>query len=285
MRRSLIALSLLPVVIVALLLFGFLEARSDPMVRRAAFALPHWPRGAPPVTVALLSDIRIGSAAMDAGRLTRIVAQVNELRPDLVVLAGDFINGHDSAEGAIFARRLTRPLSSLRPTLGTIAVLGNHDHVSAAAVTDALQQAGVTVLSNRSTRRGPLTVVGIDDAYTGHADPAAAFSRVQASGGAPLTVSHSPDVVPLLPAGAAPLLLMGHTHCGQGVIAGRIYLDRAIDTGEPLFAPHYRCGIVRDPGRTSVITAGLGTSRVPLRIGAPPDIWLLTLSPAATSPD
>ena len=45
------------------------------------------------------------------------------------------------------------------------------------------------------------------------------------------------------------------------------------------YGNRYRCGIVREGGRTLVITAGLGTSMVPLRIGAPPDIWLVTLGP------
>ena len=44
-------------------------------------------------------------------------------------------------------------------------------------------------------------------------------------------------------------------------------------------SPRYRCGIVRDPGRLTIVTAGLGTSALPIRIGAPPDVWLVRVGP------
>src|SRR3954462_6463540 len=79
-----------------LALWGHINARADPIVRRANVALPDWPAGAQPVTVALFSDVHIGNSTMDADRLTRIVAQVNALKPDLVLIAGDFASVHDS---------------------------------------------------------------------------------------------------------------------------------------------------------------------------------------------
>ena len=87
-------LSLLVALIVALggvMLLAFISARADPIVRRADVALPGWPAGAAPVRVVLVSDVHIGSAAMTPDRLTRIVGQINALSPDLVVLAGDFV--------------------------------------------------------------------------------------------------------------------------------------------------------------------------------------------------
>src|ERR1700748_166098 len=104
------------------------EARADPIVRRATIRLSDWPAGQKPVTVLLLSDIHIGSAAMDAARLTRIVAQANALQPDLVMMAGDFVFGHDSVAGARYAAELVKPLSALRAPLGVIAIPGNHDY-------------------------------------------------------------------------------------------------------------------------------------------------------------
>lgn len=260
---------------------GYREARADPIVRRASIALPDWPAGAAPVTIALLGDIHIGSAAMDAERLTRIVAQVDALHPDLVLIAGDMVFGHDAANGARFAERLRAPLSRLHAPLGVVAVPGNHDHWTALpAIERALRQAGVTILANGSTVRGPLAIVGVDDAFSGHADSRTALAGHGA--GAVVMVSHSPDVVPLLWHGAVPLLLSAHTHCGQVVLPWIGPLDLyGPFAGHSLYDVHYRCGVIHDPGRTTIVTAGLGTSVAPIRWGAPPDLWLIRVGPGA----
>lgn len=262
-------------------LAGYRNARADPVVRRMAVRLPHWRAGAAPVRVALLGDVHIGSPAMDAQRLDRIVAQVNELHPDLVMLAGDFVFGHDPANGVRFAERLSAPLSRLRAPLGTVAVLGNHDHWTApSAVIAALRRAGVTVLANQAVERGPLAVVGVDDAFTGHAAPARALHMAAMLPGAPVLFTHSPDLLASLPRDAAPLVLTAHTHCGQLVLP----LVGPVLSWSPLlrrtpYPPRYRCGPVHDAKRLTIVTAGLGTSIAPIRFGAPPDLWLLTLEP------
>lgn len=72
---------------------GYRSATSDPLVRRASVSPADWPAGAAPVTIALLSDVHIGNAAMDRDRFARIAAAVTALKPDLIVLAGDFREG------------------------------------------------------------------------------------------------------------------------------------------------------------------------------------------------
>ncbi|MEP9358597.1 metallophosphoesterase [Sphingomonas sp. KR3-1] len=260
------------------------EARSDPVVRRARLALSGWPEGAKPVTVALLSDIHIGSGAMDAERLTRIADQIAATHPDLVLIAGDFIYGHDPAESARLAPGLTAPLARLRPPLGVIAVPGNHDHwTGAGPVRRALEAAGVTVLANQAVRRGPLTILGFDDSFSGHADVAATLRSAAGLGGVAVALTHSPGLIPRLPP-SVNLLLAGHTHCGQVVFP---LIGAATDWPDPpkrLYDPRYRCGVVHDPERTVIVTAGMGTSGPALRLGAPPDFWLLTLVPAVIAP-
>jgi predicted MPP superfamily phosphohydrolase len=150
--------------------------------------------------------------------------------------------------------------------------LGNHDHWRGAPeILDGLRAAGVTVLDNDAVRVGPLAIGGLDDAFTGREDVPATVRAVRAAGGAPLMLSHSPDPFPSLPADIG-LTLAGHTHCGQISL--------------PIFGPivtfsdygnRYACGIIREKGKTLVVTAGLGTSVLPLRIGAVPDLWLLRL--------
>ncbi len=254
----------------ALLLYGWLQARADPVVRRTAVALPEWPVGSPPVTVALIGDVHIGNAAMDIRRLTRIVAQVNALKPDLVVMVGDFIAGHEADSAVRMAPMLTEPLAKLRAPLGTVAVLGNHDHwTGAAAVTAALERAKVLVLRNGAAVRGPLAIAGLDDRPTRHARLADTLAAVKTLAGAGVMLAHSPVLGGRL-SPRVRLVLAGHTHCGQIVLP-------IIGAPRQVTIPRYRCGVVRDPGRLTIVTAGLGTSMVPVRIGAPPDIWLVRL--------
>lgn len=272
MRRFLILLASLIALALLLSGWGYLNARADPVVRRATLALPGWPQGAPPVRAVLISDVHVGGAAMDAARLSRIVAQVDVLKPDLVLIAGDFASGHDSARAAVMAASLF-PLSGLKPRFGVIATFGNHDEwTDPKLIRKALEGMGVTVLDNQAVQRGPLAIGGAGDAYTRHQDIPALVAAMKGLAGARIVLTHSPDLAPSLPRDMA-LLLAGHTHCGQAVLP---FYGPVVEVS----SPRYRCGIIRENGRTIVVTGGLGTSVLPLRFGAPPDLWLLTLGPA-----
>lgn len=255
----------------AIAVYGYREARRDPLVRRTTIALADWPPGARPVRVALVSDIHIASAAMDAPRLARIVAQVNALHPDLVLLAGDFIYGNDRHNAARFAPELIAPLGGLRAPLGVLAVAGNHDHQTGLAqVSAALAQAHVRLLANQAVLRGPLAVAGIDDNSTGHARLPATMRQLERLHGARIAFTHAPDIAYHLPKGL-PVLLAGHTHCGQVVVPG---MARFVPE-----ARNFRCGRIAYRHHIIVVTAGIGTSGPPIRIGAPPDLWLITFGP------
>lgn len=272
MRRLLLFALALVVVGLAGIGWGVLSARADPVVRRAEIALPRWPAGAPPIRVVLISDVHIGTIAMDAGRLARIVGQVNALHPDLVLIAGDLIYGHDPRGAARLGPAMVAPLKALRGRLGVVAVPGNHDHWTGIAdVRAQLAAAGVTVIENEAIRRGPLVIGAIGDDFSGHDDLPATLRAMRRLPGAPVVLTHSPDVAPQLPPGL-PLLLAGHTHCGQAVIPGRGPVLSVSRYGD-----RYQCGLRRELARLVVVTAGLGTSGPPMRYFAPPDLWLLTL--------
>ncbi|MCW3847077.1 metallophosphoesterase [Sphingomonas sp. LB-2] len=256
---------------VLLLLWGLIEARSDPRVRRAEILLADWPPDAPPVRVVLLSDIHAGTPTVTPARLTRIVAQVNALAPDLILIAGDFTPASDPLE-ARTVRYALAPLAGLRARLGVVAVPGNHDHwTGIGALNAALAAAGIEVLANRAVVRGPLVIGGVDDDYSRHADLSGTIAQMRRLRGARLILTHSPDIAPDLPTGFE-LLFAGHTHCGQGVIPGYGGVVSVSKFGE-----RYRCGVIREGARTVVVTAGIGTSGPGLRINAPPDLWLITL--------
>lgn len=264
----------------AIVAAAYLATIADPVERQATIALPDWPAGAAPVRVVLLADIHFGNASMGPLRLHRIVAQVRALRPDLVVIAGDFLAGYDKAAAAGRSARIAAELATIGAPLGIVAVLGNHDEASdPAIVTAALRRAGIVVLKNEAVRKGPLVVGGLGDGYSGNARPVptvAAMARLHGERlhGARLLVMHTPaDIVDVPP--DITLVLAGHTHCGQIVLPfyGAPFL--------PTVPARYACGLVTEGSHRIVITAGLGTSTLPFRIGAAPDLWVLTLGPPA----
>ncbi len=256
-----------------LLAWAYWTAISDPVVRRAEVALPLYPRGEKPVTALLMSDIHVAGPDMPPERLMRIVQQINRLNPDLVLIAGDLVSDKLLASRRYSFSEAVAPLRQLRPRLGTFAVLGNHDHWrSAGEARAALRAAGVTLLNNDAARAGPLAVGGLDDAFTGRDDLAATVDRMRRAGGAPILLSHSPDPFPDAPTDVG-LMLAGHTHCGQirlPVIGAISYMSEHGD--------RYGCGVVREGGKTLIVGAGLGTSKLPLRLGAAPDMWLVKIS-------
>ena len=102
-----------------------------------------------PLRIAAISDTHVGGPHVDAARMGRIVARINELRPDLVVLLGDYVNGHapqaerSPAEQQEIAGGIAT-FAALTPRYGVVGVIGNHDGwYGRATITEALQDAGV----------------------------------------------------------------------------------------------------------------------------------------------
>lgn len=254
--------------------FSYWTAVSDPVVRTARIAVAGWPAGEPRLRLLLLSDIHVGGPDMPPERLRRIVGQINGLRPDLVLIAGDLVTDKRLATRYYSHDEAVAPLAALRPRLATIAVLGNHDHWrDAAAARRALARAGIRLLSNQAVQAGPVAVGGLDDDFTGRADLTATLAALGKLEGPRLILSHSPD--PFAdPAPGVFLMLAGHTHCGQVSLP----LVGPLSTMSR-YGRRYACGVVREGGRTLVVTAGLGTSGIPLRLVAVPDMWLVEIGP------
>src|SRR3954468_15180167 len=258
----------------ALLGWAYWTAIADPVVREAHVALPDWPVGAAPIRALLMSDLHVAGPDMPPERLARIVEQANALRPDIVFIAGDFISDRRVSTRSYSLTEGVAPLRGLRSRFGTVAVLGNHDHWrNAAEATAALQRIGVRVLDNEAAEIGPLAVGGLDDAFTHHQDLGAMLNGLRALPGARVVLSHSPDPFPALSHDAT-FMMAGHTHCGQI----RLPLIGALSTMSA-YGDRYACGLIPENGRTLIVSAGLGTSLLPLRLGAVPDMWLIRLGP------
>jgi predicted MPP superfamily phosphohydrolase len=258
----------------ALLAWSYWTAVAEPKVRSTRIAVAGWPSGERPLRLLLLSDLHVGGPDMPPARVHRIVEQINRLAPDIVFIAGDLVTDKRLATRYYSHDEAVAPLVGLRPKLATVAVLGNHDHWrDAGAARRALARAGIRLLENQAVQIGPLAVGGLDDDFTHRADLPATLAALRRLKGPRLILSHSPD--PFAdPAPDVFLMLAGHTHCGQ--IAPPLIgpLSTMSDYGR-----RYACGLVREGGRTLVVSAGLGTSGIPLRLGAVPDMWLVEVGP------
>jgi predicted MPP superfamily phosphohydrolase len=180
------------------------------------------------------------------------------------------------------------PLSGLKARLGVYAVSGNNDvSAGADAVTAELARNGVRVLSDEAVAVGPLAVGGLIGNLYPHREWLEVrqnlYAEMRRTPGVEVLVAHRPDEFAAAPSPIR-LVLSGHTHCGQIVLP----LVGPLETGSD-YGTKFLCGVVRDRGKLLVVTAGLGTSHVPLRIGAPSDIWLITIrgpqSPGVTVAD
>ncbi|HEX8240655.1 MAG TPA: metallophosphoesterase [Allosphingosinicella sp.] len=254
--------------------FAYWTAVFDPAIRSTRVAVSGWPPGERPLRLLLLSDVHVGGPDMPPARVRRIVAQINALAPDIVLIAGDLVTDKRLATRHYSHDEAVAPLAGLRPRLAAVAVLGNHDHWrDAAAARRALARAGIRLLENQAVQVGPLAVGGLDDDFTDRADLPATLGALRKLSGPKLILSHSPD--PFAdPAPDVFLMLAGHTHCGQIALPLIGPLSTMSDYGD-----RYACGLVREGGRTLIVTAGLGTSGIPLRLGAVPDMWLVEVGP------
>jgi len=224
------------------------------------------------IRVVQLSDLHLGRSTRDA-LLRQTLAAVRDARPDLVVMTGDYLN-----HSLRFMPDLDRFLAELGcgSVCPCVAILGNHDHWSGAeAIRDTLERRGVHVLGNSHLvlRAGgqALTVVGVDDGRTKHADVERAFSGV-ADPGRALVLTHFPATAREIVARGGRLVLAGHTHGGQlGVPRVAPAVARLV--GTRYLSGWYPVG----PGRIYV-SPGVGSSFL-FRMGrlAAPEVAVLDL--------
>jgi uncharacterized protein len=281
-RRLALILSGIASLLYVLNVYAWLIEPRQLVVRRDLVQSDAW--SGPPLTIAVIGDTHVSGAHVDAPRVATLVSRVNALRPDVVILLGDYVGGHLPEEARSNSERLDIMLglaafARLTAPLGVVAVLGNHDSwYSRSDIQQALEEAGVAVLWNRSVvveREGaPFAVAGLADKDTGTPDLTLALESVPE--GLPVIVAtHSPDPFATFQRPIA-LTLAAHTHCGQVTIP---LLGRPIVPSD--FGQRYACGRIIENGNTMIVTAGIGVSILPVRFLNPPEVRLITLQAAA----
>lgn len=251
-----------------------------PHVIRQHFVLERWPERLDGFTIALLSDFHF-DPYFSIHPLTAAIPIVNALRPDLIVLTGDFVSvplvGNDR-KAAFAAEPCARLLSQMTAPHGLWAVLGNHDDgTDPQHVTRALQAEGIQVLANQSTaleRDGArIWLAGVNDVLSHTADLSKTLRRVPA--GEPVVLlAHEPDFADEASRFPIDLQLSGHSHGGQ------IRLPLLPPLYLPKMAKKYVLGGYQVGPLALYTTCGLGTVGVPMRLNCPPEITLLSLQKA-----
>jgi len=237
-----------------------------------------WPY-ARPLRVVLVSDLHVGAPYHGLARLPSTVDRINATDPDVICIAGDVVTL--GVVGGRFTppEAIARELRRLQAPGGVYAVLGNHDRLfNAPRVRDALESAGIRVLEDTamltSTPSGQVWLAGVSDFWTGPHDLRRALGAVSDSGTPVLLLTHNPDIFPRIPSRVT-LTLAGHTHGGQ---------VRLPLIGSPVvpsaYGQRYARGLVVTRGRHLFVSTGIGTSDLPIRLGVPPTIFVLTLSAA-----
>ena len=234
--------------------------------------LPGWPATLDGLRVALIADLHAGAPHVGLRTLRRIVAQVDGAGPDLVVLLGDYADRQVALATHVSPEAVAQRLADLRAP--TVAVLGNHDWTQwGPRMRDALRGAGLTVLENDAVAVG----VRGDRVWTvGVADATTRSPSLRSIAGVPvdepvLVLTHHPDVFAHVPPRAA-LTLAGHAHGAQVNLP---LLRRRITPSR--YGARYRAGHVEEDGRHLFVSCGVGTSRLPVRLFAPPEVALLRL--------
>ncbi|HEX4311082.1 MAG TPA: metallophosphoesterase [Acidobacteriaceae bacterium] len=209
--------------------------------------------------------------------LRDVVQQINQLRPDLVVLTGDFISFGPLPIS--YARRHAPACAAILSGIACplrYASLGNHDYVAGPTyVADPLREHGIPVLINsavaleREGRR--LWLAGLGSACSDAADPARATAKIPA-GEPVIMLAHEPDILPDIARYGVDLMLSGHTHGGQVRIP---FLP-------PIHLPEYGRKYIEGGFRLGptqlYVNRGIGAVGVPFRFRCPPEITVLTLA-------
>lgn len=234
---------------------------------------PSLPEAFDGLNLAFASDIHFGPLfhREEADRLIRMLLSI---QADLILLGGDY--GNELSNSIAFFKHIP----AFSPVTPVLAVLGNHDYgkpgESLKPLFDAMREKNVIPLVNKahSLIRGnkQLAILGPDDIKCGKPDFEPLKEAAEAADFS-VFIPHSPDIIPLAQEAELPfdLAICGHTHGGQIVFFGRS------PHASSIYGDRFRTGWIRENNQDILVSNGVGTSILPMRIGTRPQIHRITL--------
>ncbi|NOK12889.1 metallophosphoesterase [Corallococcus exercitus] len=249
--------------------YGMWSAFHPPVVNEVAVRLPGLPKALDGFTIVHMSDIHVGPV-IQRRFMDELVRRANALKPDLVAITGDLVDGTVPD-----LRHSVAALQNLQARAGTHFITGNHEYYwNASTWADALTGLGVTVLRNRHVTvgdaGGAFDLVGVDDwsmrnGPKGYNLDAALAGRDP--GRAAVLLAHQPSNWDVAAKAGMGLQLSGHTHGGQffpfTVAVSAIWKHDA--------------GLFQQGDSSLYVSRGTGFWGPPLRVAAPSEIVKVTL--------
>lgn len=253
---------------------------NHPIVVRREIELNRLPKEWDGVRIVQLSDLHY-DAHFSVIPLKKAIDIINPLKPDLVVITGDFVTTppfHRRRSGhtiALDAEPCAVLLKQIKSRFGSVAVMGNHDaSADPDRISEILEAHDIKVLRNASMALeqlgARLWLGGIDDILDGDPDLPATLKNIP-PGEFAVLLAHEPDFAIQVAKTQVDLQLSGHSHGGQVrfPIIGAPVL--------PHLARRYPMGLYQVRGLTLYTNIGLGTINLPIRWNCPPEITVLTL--------
>jgi predicted MPP superfamily phosphohydrolase len=255
---------------------GFAAARRRARIVNVDVPILNLPEALHGFSIAQISDVHVGSSIRKQ-YVDAIVDAVNGLRPDLIAVTGDMVDG---SVGELESH--TAPLARLSSRHGTFLVTGNHEYYAGAGPWIAeFRRLGLKVLLNEHAvlrhDGSSLVVAGVTDFGSHHfnpaqrSDPAAALAGAPAEAGARILLAHQPRSAPAAATAGYDLQLSGHTHGGQ-FWPWNLFVR---------FQQPFTAGLHRLNKLWVYVSRGTGYWGPPNRFGAPSEITRLRLVPAA----
>jgi uncharacterized protein len=258
--------------------YGMLVERSRCDLTEETIAIAGLPASLSGFSIVLLSDIH-SSLTMRRKEMAEYVRLANGMNGDLVVVAGDFVNGQVDE-----AHPFAEAFSELKAPHGVYGVMGNHDFYNEDPdrVARIVDDCGVKLLRNDSVvierNGGRFSLLGVDDVGRNERGTIRLNETLRS---APkdlprILLCHRPYYLAESAAEAIDLVLSGHTHGGQivfGRFAGLTFSPAAL--ASPYVWGKYALGKTQ-----MYVSRGIGTVGVPVRFNCPPEITRITLKPA-----
>ena len=268
--------------------YAAFEAAYDLAITHYSPVPENWP-AAHRLSITVITDLHAGGPNMGIARVRQVVDASNALGSDLVVILGDYFATHHFVTEHVPHAAWAAELARLTARLGVYAILGNHDWwYDIAGVRRALGQVRIPIMENDAVLLGEpgrkFWLAGLGDQiayrlgpnrYRGVDDLPGTLAKAATSDPVILLV-HEPDIFTQVPSRVA-LTLAGHTHGGQ------IRIPFITPTWTPsAYGERFAYGHIVEQGRHMIVSGGLGTSVVPLRLGVPPEIVQIRLGTKRT---
>ncbi|MBN1606997.1 MAG: metallophosphoesterase [Polyangiaceae bacterium] len=237
-------------------------------LRKVVVHLPSWPGAFDGYRILHLSDLHVGSFD-PVERARRWIERAQAIRAELVVVTGDLV-----ASGTRDYPAVAALLGGLRVPDGVLVVTGNHDLWDRAELERQLEDRGARILDGRAVEivrdEARVVVAGIGSSRRPTLSAETSLARLPRV--PTLVLAHDPAVFEATAAAGVPLTLSGHTHAGQVALP---LLGRWVNMAR--LAARYTRGLYRLGESQLYVNAGLGTTGLPVRLGARPEIVVLEL--------